>query len=240
MKNSQYSLSILLPAYNEGIHIFQNVLRVHQVLDKRGAEIIVIDDGSRDDTFSQAMTAAQNVGCVRVLKLEENCGKGAALAFGFELARGEFVAFLDADMEIRPEYVGTMLDVLQTSGKDAIVGRKVNSHSHLPWMRRMMSKVYRTLVSLLFDLQLHDTQTGVKIFRRQVLETCLPKLSVKGFAFDVELLVRARRAGFQIGEYPVELTYKRTRSLERIKMIHILRMFTDTMGIYLRMRESKP
>lgn len=232
-------LSILMPAYNESQHIYDNVLQTCATCNNEDVEVVVIDDGSQDKTFEEASAATHIDGRIRVLKLEKNGGKGAALAKGFDLAQGKFVAFLDADLEIQPDYVVKMLAALESSGKDVIVGRKVYLHARVPLLRRVMSRVYRRYVQLLFNLQLRDTQTGIKVFRRQVLETCMPELTVKGFAFDVELLALAQQAGYQIEEFPVELTFKRTRSLERIKAIHILRMFVDTLKIYFRLQKVK-
>lgn len=236
MTQSTVKLSIMLPAFNEGVHLYQNILRILQVLIKINHELILIDDGSQDDTYAQAVAAAQMDGDhIRVFRLEKNSGKGAALASGFKFAQGDYIAFLDADLEIQPDYVLKMLEVLEASGKDIIVGRKVYVHAHIPLLRRIMSQVYRSYVGILFHLPLRDTQTGIKVFRREVLDTCIPKLKVSGFAFDVELLALAQKAGYRMEEYPVELTYKRTRSLERIKVRHILRMFTDTLKIYSEM-----
>ena len=228
-----------MPAYNESQHIYDNVLQTCATWKAEDVEVIVIDDGSQDKTYAEASVAAQIDARILVLKLEKNGGKGAALATGFDSAQGRYVAFLDADLEIQPDYVVMMLAALEASGKDVIVGRKVYKHARVPLFRRVMSWVYRNYVRLLFNLQLRDTQTGIKVFRRQVLETCMPNMTVKGFAFDVELLALAQRAGYQIEEFPVELTYKRTRSLERIKAIHIMRMFVDTLKIYFRLQKVR-
>lgn len=236
MSTSDTSVSILLPAFNEGVHLYQNIVQIRQALAGIDPELILIDDGSQDDTYAQAVAAVQmDDRRIRVLKLEKNSGKGAALVNGFQLSTGAYVAFLDADLEIQPEYVAKMLETLQTDGKDLVVGRKIYVNARIPLLRRIMSRVYRMYVGILFKLPLHDTQTGIKVFRRQVLDICLPKMTISGFAFDVELLALAQRAGFRMGEYPVELTYKRTRSLERIKLMHILRMFTDTLMIYFEL-----
>lgn len=236
MSTSDISISILLPAFNEGNHLYQNVIQIRQALVGIDPELILIDDGSQDDTYAQATAAAQlDDRRIRVLKLEKNCGKGAALVNGFQLSTGDYVAFLDADLEIQPEYVAKMLETLQRDGKDLIVGRKIYVNAQIPLLRRIMSRIYRMYVGILFSIPLHDTQTGIKVFRRQVLDICIPKMTVSGFAFDVELLALAQKAGFQMDEYPVELTYKRTRSLERIKVMHILRMFTDTLKIFFEL-----
>ncbi len=236
MSISDPSLSILLPAFNEGNHLYQNVVQIRQALASIDPELILIDDGSQDDTYAQAMAAAQLDGShIRVLKLEKNSGKGAALVKGFQLAKGTYIAFLDADLEIQPENVAKMFETLQSDGKDLIVGRKIYLEARVPLLRRIMSRVYRGYVGLLFNLPLQDTQTGIKVFRRQVLDICFPKMTISGFAFDIELLALAQKAGFRMGEFPVTLTYKRTRSLERIKVMHILRMFTDTLKIYFEL-----
>lgn len=198
-------------------------------------EIIVIDDGSQDDTFINAEAAASQDARIRVLRLSKNVGKGAALSAGFKAAKGEYIAFLDADLEIQPEYIQKMLAEIQSGGKDVIVGRKVYLRGGVPPLRRMMSWLYRAYVSLLFKFNVHDTQTGIKVFRRHVLDTCMPMMTIHGYAFDVELLALIQTAGYQIDEYNVELGFKRTRSMERIKVIHILRMFVDTIKIYIRL-----
>jgi glycosyltransferase involved in cell wall biosynthesis len=145
---------------------------------------------------------------------------------------GEYIIFLDADLEIHPENIKTFLHQLNKSDADLVIGTKVPKLGQMPFLRRVMSLGYRELVSLLFGLSLRETQTGIKLFRREVLEVCIPRLRVSRFAFDVELLVAASRFGYRIIEFPVEVGFSRQSSLQRIKPRQIAGQLWDTLLIY--------
>jgi glycosyltransferase involved in cell wall biosynthesis len=226
------TLSVIIPAFNEGQHIHANILRVCETLQGLNFEVIVVDDGSLDRTFQESQRAAEAGYSVVAVRQPANCGKGAALFHGFKFASGEYIAFLDADLEIQPEYVKHFLRRLQEANADLIIGTKLPKIDQVPVVRRIMSLVYREFVSLLFGLSLRETQTGIKLFRREVLEVCIPRLRVSRFAFDVELLVAASRFGYQIIEYPVEVGFSRKSSLQRIKPRQIAGQLWDTLLIY--------
>jgi glycosyltransferase involved in cell wall biosynthesis len=225
------TLSVIIPAFNEGHHIHANILQVCETLQSEDIEIIVVDDGSSDNTFEESRrTMAGHP--VRAVRYPVNRGKGAALFYGFTFAEGEYIAFLDADMEIQPEYVKTFLQRLRETDADLVIGTKVPKLGQMPFLRRVMSLVYREFVSLLFGLSLRETQTGIKLFRREVLEDCIPRLRVSRFAFDVELMVAASRFGYRIVEFPVEVKYNRKSSFQRIKPRQIAGQLWDTLLIY--------
>jgi glycosyltransferase involved in cell wall biosynthesis len=225
-------LSVILPARNEAHHIHANVLRVCAALAGAGAELIVVDDGSQDATAAEAARAAASGLPVRVVRLETNQGKGAALFRGFAEAKGGLVAFLDADLEIAPENVLRLLQVLETSRAAVVVGTKTGDA--FPLARRVLSRVFRSAVSALFGLAVDDTQTGIKLFRRQVLERVAPRMSVGRFAFDIELLVAATRFGYEIAQCPVPAEFRRGGRLGRIGLRHQLEMLADCVRIYYR------
>jgi len=226
------TLSVIIPAFNEGHHIHANVLRVCEALQGLDFEVIVVDDGSSDNTFAESQRVAADGLPVRAVQQPVNRGKGAALFYGFEFAAGEYIAFLDADLEIHPQYVKKFLERLQEADADLVIGTKVPKLGQMPVLRRVMSLVYREFVSLLFGLSLRETQTGIKLFRREVLEDCIPRLRVSRFAFDVELMVAAARFGYQIVEFPVEVGFSRKSSLQRIRPRQIAGQLWDTLLIY--------
>ena len=227
-------LSVILPSFNEGAHIHANILRVCEVLDGLRYEIVVVDDGSSDDTFAESQRAADEGHPVRTLRQEQNRGKGASLFHGFEFSRGELVAFLDSDLEIAPGNLLTLIQVMQATNADVVAGVKDLQSNQFPPLRRFMSRAYRAVVAFLFGLSITDTQTGIKLFRREVLADAIPRVSARRFAFDIELLVAASRFGYRIVEQPVEVTYHRSGGLGRMNLSALLGMFVDTFAIFYR------
>src|SRR6202022_4229891 len=112
---------------------------------------------------------------------------------------GDLVTFIDADMELDPRYIKGFIAVMETFDCDAVVGSKRHPMSNVqyPLARRFQSLLYQLLIGVLFNLRVRDTQTGLKLFRRQVLQDVVPLLAIKRFAFDLELLVIARQLGYR-------------------------------------------
>ncbi|HEY44800.1 MAG TPA: glycosyltransferase [Anaerolineae bacterium] len=231
---SPTQLSVIMPAYNESHHIYNNLQQVCKALSGLNFELITVDDGSQDSTFEESRRAATG-GCpIKSLRLDVNQGKGKALSHGFSNSSGEIIAFLDADLEIGPEHILQLWDVMRSTGAEVIIGTKVNSLNSFPFIRRVLSYMYRRLISFLFGFSLTDTQTGIKLFKREVLEFSIPRLAVSRFAFDIELLVAASRFGYQIAEYPVSVAYNREGQTGRIGLRQMFGMLVDTLGIYYR------
>jgi len=233
-------LSIVLPAYNEGHHIRANLRRIGEVLAGSGHrpfELIVVDDGSGDGTADEARRAAEGGLPVRVARHPANAGKGAALLTGARLARGDVVAFLDADLEIGPDQLVRLADVMADGGTDVVVGVRAGAAEgggrDFPLARRLMSRAYRWLVHALFDLPM-ATQTGLKLFRREALAACLPRLRAERFAFDVEILTACQRLGYRIVACPVTVDYRRGGRLGRVTPRQLAGMLGETMAIYYR------
>ena len=204
MTNSP-SVSVVLPAYQLGSVIAANVERVASILAPFSAEIIVVDDGSTDQTRSEALRATASISGASVLSHPVNRGKGQALFTGARAAKGDLIVFLDADLDLPPEQVP---DLLAGMGEtDVLVGAKRDSMAagRYPLIRRLLSRMFSLATVGLFRLTVTETQTGLKIFRRDVLELVIPQMRIDGYAYDLEMLVRAQRAGFKLTQTPVEL-----------------------------------
>ncbi|MDR9452022.1 MAG: glycosyltransferase family 2 protein, partial [Acidimicrobiia bacterium] len=160
-------------------------------------------------------------------------GKGAALQTGTGATAGSIVVFLDADLDLPPAQLPDLLNVFSESGADVLVGAKQSEmrSGRYPWKRRALSRLFSLVTRVLFRLPIDETQTGLKIFKRPVLDQVFADLSVYGYAFDLELLVRADRAGFRIIQVPVSLEVGASSAALRWSMLW--EMGRDTLRIFL-------
>ena len=212
-------LSVVMPAYQLGDVIERNISSVFEVLAPLEPEVVVIDDGSTDDTaVAIARAKATHPGLVTV-RFPINRGKGRALLAGFEASSGSRIVFLDADLDLPPDQIPDVLDHLD--GADIVVGTKRDSMATgaYPSLRRLLSRVFALATGGVFRLPVSETQTGLKAFRREVLEAVGGKVRIDRYAFDIELLVRARAAGFSMVETPVRLGGRASESSLRPSMM---------------------
>jgi glycosyltransferase involved in cell wall biosynthesis len=204
-------LSVIVPAYREGHRIHDNLRRLIgelEVLDVT-YEVVVVSDGNTDSTVREAERLGSPA--VRVFHYPMNIGKGFALSFGVDQSTGSMVTFIDADMELDPANIRSFIDVMRDTDCDAVIGSKRHPLSQVsyPRLRRFQSAIYQLLVRTLFHLNVRDTQTGLKLFRRHVLVEAIPLLAIKRFAFDLELLVVAGQLGYRnVKEAPITLDYQ--------------------------------
>src|SRR5439155_3304826 len=147
-------LSVVVPAYREGRRMFDNITRLLGELDKLSVpyEVIIVSDGNTDSTVSEATRIESPV--VRVFHYPMNVGKGFALSLGVDQSAGELVTFIDADMELDPANIGGFIELMKTSGCDAVIGSKRHPQSKVvyPRLRRFQSWVYQMMIRLLFNL----------------------------------------------------------------------------------------
>src|SRR5205823_543454 len=197
-------------------------------------EVIVVNDGSKDDTYQQALSAAGPN--VKVVGYTPNMGKGFALRYGFARSTGDPVTFIDADMELHPKEIGIFVKLMEIYECDVVVGSKRHPQSEVqyPALRRVQSWVYQMLIRALFDLNVSDTQTGLKLFRRDVLEAVLPYMLVRRWAYDLEFFVIARQKGFRkFIEAPVVVDYQFASTTGLRAVLQVLR---DTFNIWWRLK----
>jgi glycosyltransferase involved in cell wall biosynthesis len=237
MSENNLRLSIILPAFKEGAHIYENVAKVRATfLGKLPFEIIVVDDGSPDNTFAETERAARQWPEVRAFRQKHNAGKGEALKRGFRESRGERVAFLDADLDIPPSQVEVLMATMDRTGSDVVIGSKRHPDSKLdyPWHRKLFSYQYYLLIKLLFGLPLPDTQTGVKLFKRAALADCFPRILVKAFAFDIELLAVLHARGYRIVDAPVVIEFHGRFGMFGLRAIWDI--LESTLAVFYRLR----
>ena len=241
------TLSVILPVYNLASTIAANLDEVAAVLDEGGLayELVPVDDGSSDDTakalrefaerFAAHPAAGRTRSCRPVL-LEKNAGKGNALKEGFQASTGAFVLLLDGDLDIRPSSLPGFFAAMAANRADIVIGSKRHPQSKVqyPWHRRLSSAIYFALVRLIVGLPITDTQTGMKLFRRNMLGDALDRMLVKTYAFDLELLSIAYGRGAKIVEAPVEIRYGMKFGALRPKTVRD--MLHDTFAVFYRLR----
>ncbi|MDP2921172.1 MAG: glycosyltransferase [Candidatus Omnitrophota bacterium] len=230
-------ISVLIPAYNEGNCIIENVEEIIRTFNKFGCkyEIVLIDDGSADATYEKMLELSKKFSCIRVKKNNINLGKGETLKRGFADTTGDLVVFLDVDLELHPRQLGAFFDAIKKDNADVVIGSKHHPDSKLkyPLYRRFLSSIYYFAVKIMFGLPVRDTQTGLKLFKREVLERVFPRILVKEYAYDLEILVLSHHFGYKIIEEPIILDYK--RKWIRIGFRCLYKTFLDTLAIFYRM-----
>lgn len=225
MDTEMSAVSVVVPAYQEEASIVPALERLLRVLDRSGRqfEVIVVSDGSTDDTAKLARSSGRQE--VRVLEYSPNQGKGHALRHGFADAHHPLVAFIDGDLDLDPTVIPGFLDTIEADDADVVVGSKLHPDSTVvyPMSRRLASRGFRLATRLLIGLNLGDTQTGVKAMRRDVVAPSIERCLATGFAFDLELLARLVDRQVRIVEAPVILEYEFTSTVGVSSIIEALR-----------------
>jgi len=193
-------------------------------------------DGKVDRTFERAKTIKSPN--INIIGYEKNHGKGYAVRYGMAKAKGDLIAFIDSGMDINPNAISMLLEHMKWYNSDVIVGSIRHSASKVigyPFKRKLFSIGYHLLTRFLFGLRITDSQRGIKIFKREVLEKVLPRLMVKTFAFDIEMLSVANHLGFKkIHDGPVEMDARKFK-YSSIKTSTVWSMFLDTLAIFYRL-----
>jgi dolichol-phosphate mannosyltransferase len=195
--NANRRLSLVIPAFNEADVIARAVVEADDALARLfdEYEILVVDDGSSDDTVDIVRATARPA--VRLIAHETNRGYGAALRTGFAAARFDRVAFTDADCQFDLTDLGTLAAL--TDRVPIAVGYRANRQD--PWRRKFLSRGYNHLTRFLLGTRVRDVDCALKVFRRNVLSQILPES--RGFFVNTEMLTRARQHGYAVAERPV-------------------------------------
>ncbi len=231
-------MSVILCAYNEGKVIEDAIDKVDCIMSATSwnYEIVVVDDGSSDDTRQKAVKhiSEKSNGCLKVVGYDKNMGKGNAIKMGFAHAQGDSIVVIDGDLDVDPRFIPNYVEALKTN--DVAVASKWHPQSRtaVTLKRKILSFGFNALSRLLTGIKLSDTQTGLKAFRREVLERMVPKFVVKRYAFDLELIGACNHAGYRIVDLPVDVCIR-----SMISFREIFRMTVDMFGIAYRLRVLK-
>ncbi len=236
-------VSVVIPCFNEGKTIFQNIVKINGYLAQNFPEyeIIAVNDGSTDNTLSE-LRIVQQEAPVQLINNEQNKGKGKAVKDGILASRHKIVMFLDADLAVPIEELEKFLEKLEKESDIVIASRFVPGLKILRpvlWHRKIMERIFRILrMIILNSWKIKDTQCGFKVFREDAAKRIFSVATINRFAFDSEIIFIAKKLGYSIKELPITL---QNPPLSHVRILHdpinmffalIKIRFNDLKGIY--------
>jgi dolichyl-phosphate beta-glucosyltransferase len=201
-------LSVVVPAYNERVRIAQSIEKIIAYLQAHhsNGELVVVDDGSSDDTLAIVKELALRFPQLRVAELPQNAGKGAAVRHGVMLSQGTHVLISDADLSTPIEETAKLIRAME-HGYPIVIGSRALPESDIqirqPWYRERMGRIFNGIVQTFILRGIHDTQCGFKLLDLQVAKQLFAEQRENGFTFDVEVLLLAKKFGYSVYECPV-------------------------------------
>jgi dolichyl-phosphate beta-glucosyltransferase len=234
-------LSIVIPAYNEEYRLVSSLGKITSYLDAAGidAEILVVDDGSKDRTAelaAKALTGRRG----RVVRNGENRGKGYSVRHGVLEARGRFVLLTDADLSTPIDDHAKLAAVIRDRDLDVVIGSRALPNSDVQvrqaWVRQTMGRIFNAFIRAATGLPFRDTQCGFKLMDRERVKPLFEKMVVNRFAFDVELLFLCARFRLSVTEVPV--TWRNAVGSKVSVLADPLNMIVDVFRVRWRFRRG--
>ncbi len=190
-----YRITIIIPAYNEARRIGDVLSKIPEFVD----EVVVVDDGSSDNTYEVAKSYGINA-----IRLKQNQGKGTAMRAGVENSDGDIIVFIDADGQHRPEEIIKLVEPIVNDEADFVIGaRKIERQGKRPLHRRLSNIITTRLLRLKLGEYIYDTQSGFRAIRREFM----PEIETKRYEVETEVLIKAVRKGARVKEVPVSMIY---------------------------------
>jgi len=237
------SVTIVIPAYNEALIIGNTITELLNWLPEPGyelVEVIVVDDGSFDDTAEVTHQFVKQDTRVKLLQNSGNMGKGFSIRKGVLTGQGDLIGFTDADLAYKPFQYNAFVKKLH-DGSDVVVGsRRISTDSGLqkyPWRRQYATHIFQMLISLLGLTTVSDSQCGVKFLKASEAKNLFSSLKCNGFAFDVELLYLAKQYGMTVDEVPVKMDPQRPSTIQLRNQVP--KMLMDLIAIRFRKYEDR-
>jgi len=213
--------SLVIPAYNEEYRI----MRLFDTITGFDGEIIVVCDG-KDDTAGTVdrISASRPALTIRCLRFDHRLGKGGGVMAGLRTARAPLVGYLDADGSTSIDEIKRLFLTLHAA--DGAIGSRWIPGATLKvrqgHLRQLESRTFNLIIRILFGIHYHDTQCGAKVFKKSAIDAVVPMMISRGFEFDVELLWRLKRAGYQVTEVPIEWQNNTDSRVKKRDMIGML------------------
>jgi dolichyl-phosphate beta-glucosyltransferase len=236
-------ISIVIPAYNEEKRIKGSLSETCAFLNDSGMEyeIVVVDDGSTDGTSRIVERLVTDFPKVKLVRYEENKGKGHALRTGVLVTKGDFVLVMDADLSTPMEELWKLMPYLSDGRFDVAIGSRALALSDIikkqPWWRQGMGKMFNKIVKTLVIGDFSDTQCGFKLFGGDVARNLFGEAKIDRFAYDVEILARAKRKGCRIKEVPIRWIDSPESRVDPLK--DSLQMLVDLVRIRFMVGKAK-
>jgi len=231
-------LSVVIPAFNEEKRLRATVLKVIDYFERRGLrdfEVIVVDDGSRDNTAESVGDLASE-GKIRILRNEKNRGKGYSVRRGVLDSSGGYILFSDADLSTPIEEYEKLRAALDAGSADIAIGSRALKDSevikHQPFYRETMGKVFNRIARALTFKKIRDSQCGFKLFRRDAAKKLFSISKTDGFAFDAEIIFLAQKMGIGVAEIPVKWVNSPNSRVNPLR--DSLNMFFEILKIRIR------
>ena len=240
MKNSNHFLSVIIPVYKQEKTIKKDLQIINETLKqiRYNYEIIAVVDGTSIDKSLKEIKKIK-LKNLKAFGYKTNHGKGYAVRYGMAKTQGDYIAFIDSGMEIDPNGISLVLEHMEWYNADIIVASKRHPASmvNYPWDRRIISFGAHIISKFLLGINVHDTQAGLKIFKRPVLIKVLPRLIVKNYAFDLEILSVANKLGFvKIYEAPIKLNYNFESLTHATGLKTIYSCLIEALAVFYRLK----
>jgi glycosyltransferase involved in cell wall biosynthesis len=228
---SESTVSLIIPIFNQAAKISYSLKKIKQAVELAFSnyELIVVNDGSTDDTLTILKGVAMTDEHVHIISYTPNRGKGYAVRQGVLHSHGDAVIFLDGDLDISPDLVKDYVERLSTSDLVIASKRHPDSIVRIPRSREFLSRAFNLLIKVTLGITQRDTQAGLKVGKGEIMRTIFRNVSVNRYAFDVELLTIASILHLKVQEMPVIMKIER-----RFNTKEIVKMFSDVMRIYYK------
>lgn len=236
-------LSVVVPAFNERWRLPPTIIDMVDYLERKdfAYEIIVVDDGSTDETAEIVKKFERVREQVRLIRLPRNAGKGHAVRTGILNAKGAHIIFADADGSTPISEIDRLLDAIR-NGADVAIGSRALSSDETQvktvWYRKLLGRSFNYVVNVILLPGIADTQCGFKMFTAKAAEFLFTRQKSDGFSFDVEILFIAQRAGLKIAEIPIN--WENVPGSKVSLVLDALRMFRDVFRFKVQHRNIKP